>query len=307
MNTASQYDRYAEMPAQVPTLTLFNSKSGREFLARMEARAKEAVKETAKKAGKAIKYGAAVILTALALNQEAKAQDYDSGYTKSITEITRESFERNPVTFELADARSAEKPKSGLTAKISSDEAGNIECGVYYSASTWKEVGNGMLMLVTPYRKNKATGKTEILPAYTRPFRAGGILSPEWGLIASTINGAGYLFGRDDKLVYNPFSDNAKLTSGMLLDQIVIGAVAAGSGGGGSKDSGSTSATTTTSSTTSTSSTSSTSGSTSSTSSTSSTTSTSSTSGDTSSGDTSSGSSTSDSSSGSTSSGSFGD
>lgn len=224
------------------------------------AKAKEAVKSAAKKAGTALKYGTAIVLTSLALNQEAKAQDYnlsspDYSNKESISEITRRHIEENPM--QIADARTYSKPaeaeKSGLTARISTDEAGNISCKVFYSASSWKEFGNGILMPFTLWRENKATGKTEILPAYSRPFRAGGILSPEWGLIASTINGAGYLFGRDNQLVYNPFADNAKLTSGMLLDQIVIGAAAA-SGGGGSKSS-STSSTSTTSSTSATSST----------------------------------------------------
>ena len=179
-----------------------------------------------------------------------KEGDSTEKQEKSIMEITQEHLDRysGEDYILLADSTPSRKNNSGLNARITTDEAGNVQCSVYYSASSFKEFLNGMAMPFTLWRNNKATGKTEILPAYTRPFRAGGILSPEWGIIASGINGIGYIFGAKDSLVYNPFADNPKLTSGMLLDQIVAGAAAAaGSGGGKSKSSGTTSTTTTTS------------------------------------------------------------
>lgn len=182
-----------------------------------------------------LKKAAFVGLAALTayLPMKAKAEDnYSRDEARAKIQASYD-FASQPVEF--AQLQEPSTPKTGLTTAIKTDAAGNLEYSVCYSASSVKEFFNGMGMPFTLWRNNKATGKTEILPAYTRPFRSGGLLSPEWGLIASGINGVGYLFGRDDSLVYNPFGDNPKLTSGVLLDQIIVGAVAAGGGGGGSK------------------------------------------------------------------------
>ena len=128
------------------------------------------------------------------LPMQARAGDEAKPYTpseKNITQITQEYNDSHPVEIAL---ESPQPKTSGISMSARTDEAGKLECSICYSASSWKEFLNGMAMPVTLWRENKSTGKTEILPAYSRPFRSGGFLSPEYGLIASGINGVGYLF-----------------------------------------------------------------------------------------------------------------
>ena len=164
---------------------------------------------------------------------------------KSVREITWEYLDAHPVTAGF-DSSTSGSSKSGLGIGARTDDSGRLECTIYYSASSWKELANGLAMPFTIYRQNNATGKTETLPAYAHPIRSGGALSPEWGLIASGINGIGSLCGAKDELVYNPFTDRPQLTWGVFFDQAAAAAaVYALSSKGGSSGKNSTETTST--------------------------------------------------------------
>jgi hypothetical protein len=152
---------------------------------------------------------------------------------QSLTQMTADFVDANPMPAYVLNS-TKNKNVAGIKTGVVIDDSGKPTYTISYCAPSMKEFFNGMAMPFTLYRENKSTGKTEILPAYTRPCRSGGALSPEYGLVASAINGVGYIFGAKDSLVYNPFGDNPKLTWGIFLDQAAI-AVIAGSMGGGSK------------------------------------------------------------------------
>lgn len=149
---------------------------------------------------------------------------------QSLAQMTADFVDGSPIPASVLNSRKSQN--SGLGMGMAMDNSGKPTYTISYCAPSLKEFLNGMAMPFTLYRENKSTGRTEILPAYSRPFRSGGALSPEWGLIASGINGAGYLCGAKDSLVYNPFGDNPKLTWGMFVDQAAIAIIAGGMGGG---------------------------------------------------------------------------
>jgi len=143
-------------------------------------------------------------------------------------ENVQKYLDSKPPVIELADARATAKSKLSLDARATED--GSNYVGLRYSTGL-KELGNGMLMLVTPYRTNPKTGKTEILPAYSHMLREGGLLSPEYGaLVCAPVNLIGKLCGKDEVLA-NPWYYNPALTGGVALDQLLLAAAAGGSGG----------------------------------------------------------------------------
>lgn len=147
-------------------------------------------------------------------------------------ENVQKYLDSKPVAFELADAREASKSSSKLSLDARANE-NDTYVGLRYTTG-FKELGNGMLMLVTPYRTNPQTKRIEILPAYSHILREGGLLSPEYGaLVCAPVNLVGKLFGKDEVLA-NPWYYNPALTGGVALDQLLLAAAAGGSGGGGS-------------------------------------------------------------------------
>lgn len=161
----------------------------------------------------------------------------DKNSRKTASQITSEYLDANPRPVPII-RKDDNGSNSGLKVGVSTDDKGDLEYTVGYSFGTWKEFANGMAMPFTLYRENKATGKTEILPAYTRAFRSGGIASPIEGLVASTVNGVGHLFGKEDQIMYNAFTDNPRLTWGVVADYAALALIAnGGSSKGDSKPS----------------------------------------------------------------------
>jgi len=145
-------------------------------------------------------------------------------------ENVQKYFDSKPVAFELASAKETQKSSSKLSLDARANENDSY-VGLRYTTG-FKELGNGMIMLVTPYRTNPKTGKTEILPAYSHMLREGGLLSPEYGaLICAPVNLIGKLCGKDEILA-NPWYYNPALTGGVALDQLLLAVAASGMGGG---------------------------------------------------------------------------
>jgi hypothetical protein len=149
-----------------------------------------------------------------------------------VNQMTRDYLAEKPLPPLMG---SAGKKSSGLETSVTMDENGKPKYTIFYCAPSFKEFFNGIAMPFTLYRENKATGKTEILPAYTRPIRSGGFLAPEAGLFAYGINGIGKLCGAKEQLVYNSWEDNPQLNWGIFIDQVAASLLFCGSSGGGGK------------------------------------------------------------------------
>ena len=130
---------------------------------------------------------------------------------------------------------SLESQVAGLSSvpnlKINSSEAYYEKYEGNWFTRPIKEFGHGATTPIHPYN-TASTGESKIIPFYFKPSREGGILSPAWGVIATTINGASKLVGSEHK-VYNPFEKNFWRTIGTTALEIGVG-IAIGSGGGSS-------------------------------------------------------------------------
>ena len=114
------------------------------------------------------------------------------------------------------EAKAPAKPMSTLVVKASPDE---VIVGVQYHANSLTEFLWGA---TRPFHLwNESKGKTVILPFWTRPLEAGGLLS----------------WARKDA-----WNENPGLTFGTLVGGVAIVAAAASSGGGGGDGGGDVSA-----------------------------------------------------------------
>ena len=132
-----------------------------------------------------------------------------------------------------------------ITAKAGENIEARAEKGEYSHLFTRNRGTEFLWGLTRPlhlWNTDSENGNTLVYPylingrktAFTGAFEAGGIFSPLEGLVATIVNGAGYLCGAKDSLMYNAFADNWALTAGVIPHYALLALAGGSSGGSGS-------------------------------------------------------------------------